>query len=216
MLTSQLLKIRAAAVKILLYGQLSTTELAYDAFLVEFREIVLLAKEFFRNPEVTKTAPEGGFTANSGVLYDLRLVVEKCRDKRTRGDAISLMKSTAWREGPWWSSSVAQIGERLMSVEEEDLGYGTERMLFWSLNGPGRDLSVLMSGRIRVPGWQIIFVSGDPGRILESGMPNSWYSLDELSRMSSQSPKGSASNILKGQFVKESDRGRFRICQHFW
>jgi hypothetical protein len=123
MLTSQLLKIRAAAIKILLYGELSTTELVYDAFLVEFREIVLLAKEFFQNPEIIKTAPEGGFTANSGLLYPLRLVAEKCRDKRTRCDAISLMKSTPWREGPWWSSSVAQIGEWLMSVEEEDLGY---------------------------------------------------------------------------------------------
>jgi hypothetical protein len=48
-------------------------------------------------------------------------VAEKCRDRRTRLDAISLLKSTPWREGPCWSLSIAQIGEWLVSDEEEDL-----------------------------------------------------------------------------------------------
>ncbi|KAH6682524.1 hypothetical protein B0J14DRAFT_127115 [Halenospora varia] len=120
-LASQLLKIRANTMMILLHGELATTEMVYDRFLPEFQEIVSLARSFLNHPEIENVLPEGGFSASPGVIYPLRLVADKCRDGTIRRQAISLLRSRPWREGSWWSLSLAQIGNWLMRVEEDGL-----------------------------------------------------------------------------------------------
>lgn len=120
-LAFQMLKIRANVLTILLYGELATTEMVYDSFIPEFERIVILAKVFLDHRCTPKFLLEGSFNSNQGLIYPLRLVADKCRDRRLRREAINLMRSKPWREGSWWSLSTAQIGAWLMTVEEDGI-----------------------------------------------------------------------------------------------
>jgi len=115
----QLLRIRSNILHILLYGELTHTEMIYDTFLPEFTEIVTLSRSFFTHPDSEKIFPKGGFCSNNGLIYPLRLVADKCRDRNLRREAIALISSRPWREGCWWSRSNAQLGAWLMGIEEE-------------------------------------------------------------------------------------------------
>lgn len=117
----QLLKIRANVLTILLYGELATTEMAYDSFMPEFERIVNLAKTFLDHPCAPTLLLEGGFNWNQGLIFPLLLVAAKCRDKSMRRMAVDLMRRKPWREGPWWSLSTAQLGAWLVGIEEEGL-----------------------------------------------------------------------------------------------
>jgi hypothetical protein len=115
----QLLRIRSNILHILLYGELTHTEMIYDTFLPEFTEIVTLSRSFSTHPDSEKIFPKGGFSSNNGLIYPLRLVADKCRDRNLRREAIALISSRPWREGCWWSRSNAQLGAWLMTIEEE-------------------------------------------------------------------------------------------------
>ncbi|TVY85854.1 hypothetical protein LAWI1_G008927, partial [Lachnellula willkommii] len=119
----QLLKIRANVLTILLYGELATTEMAYDSFMPEFERIVSLAQTFLEHR--CTCAPtlllERGFNWSQGLLLPLLLVATKCRDKGLRRRAVHLMSREPWREGPWWSLSTARLGAWLVGIEEEGL-----------------------------------------------------------------------------------------------
>ena len=129
--SAKILKIRSNVLPILLTGELSTSELVYDAFYPEFEEIVSLASAFFHHPSSAKLIPAGSCNANSGLIFPLRLTAEKCRDRRLRREAIELLLSRQWREASWWwSSSTAQIGQWLISVEED--GVETDYIPEWA------------------------------------------------------------------------------------
>jgi hypothetical protein len=123
-LSTQLLKIRSRVLGILLAGELSTTEMIYDQFLPEFAEILALAKLFFNHPCADRLIPEGSFTSNAGLIFPLRTVADRSRSRTLRREAIGLLKSKAWREGNFWSTSTAEISEWLMEIEEEGVETG--------------------------------------------------------------------------------------------
>lgn len=129
-LTAQLLKIRSRVLGILLEGELSTTEMVYDSFLPEFNEILTLAKLFFQHPCADKILPEGSYSSNAGLIFPLRIVADRSRDRAMRREAIGLLKSRVWRESSFWSTSTAQISEWLMEIEEE--GVETEYIPEWA------------------------------------------------------------------------------------
>ncbi|CZR64327.1 uncharacterized protein PAC_14225 [Phialocephala subalpina] len=125
-----LLKIRSNVLLVTLYGELTSTQIIYDSFFLEFQEIVSLARAFFDCANSERILPKGSFNSNSGLIHPLRLVAEKCRVRSLRREAIRLLRSRPWREGCWWSLSTAQLGSWLMNVEEE--GVDTEYVPEWA------------------------------------------------------------------------------------
>jgi hypothetical protein len=129
-LFAQLLKIRARVLGILLAGELSTSETIYDHFLPDFEEILSMAKSFLAHPGANKIIVDGSYASNAGLIFPLRLIADRSRSRSLRREAISLLKSKAWREGSFSSSSTAQISEWLMEIEEE--GVETEYIPEWA------------------------------------------------------------------------------------
>lgn len=123
-LSTLLLKIRSRVLGILLAGELSTSEMIYDKFLPDFEEILMLAKTFFAHPCADKIIPEGSYSSNAGLIFPLRLVADRSRSHSMRREAIALLKSKAWREASFWSTSTAQISEWLMEIEEDGVETG--------------------------------------------------------------------------------------------
>lgn len=58
------------------------------------------------------------FTADLGIVPPLFMVATKCREPTLRRQAISLLRSSARREGMWDSELVARIGQWIMELEE--------------------------------------------------------------------------------------------------
>lgn len=58
------------------------------------------------------------FTADLGIVPPLFMVATKCREPTLRRQAISLLRSSARREGMWDSELVARIGTWIMELEE--------------------------------------------------------------------------------------------------
>jgi hypothetical protein len=95
----QLLRIRSNVLHILLYSELTSMEMIYDTFLPKFTEIVKLSRSFFSHPDSEKIFQKESFSSNTGLIYPLRLVADKCCDHKLRREAIALISSRTWREG---------------------------------------------------------------------------------------------------------------------
>ncbi|KAI0598102.1 hypothetical protein F4775DRAFT_209358 [Biscogniauxia sp. FL1348] len=125
------------------------SEMAFDAFLPVFKEIVGLAMEVIGDEERRAAArrcpnpqfcphqsvqPDifGGqytarhikpsFSADLGVVPPLFVVATKCRDPIVRRQAIQLLRTSSRREGMWDSELAARIGYWIMTIEEDDDG----------------------------------------------------------------------------------------------
>ncbi|PHH88326.1 hypothetical protein CDD83_7680 [Cordyceps sp. RAO-2017] len=123
------------------------TEVQFDAFLPHFKAIVSLGGEvvcadekraaaerrthpgMYQHPgNLPAGSPRAGrfpghyvkpsFSADLGIVPPLFVVATKCREPRTRRQAIQLLRSSARREGMWDSELAANIGQWIMQVEE--------------------------------------------------------------------------------------------------
>ncbi|KAJ8069385.1 hypothetical protein OCU04_003039 [Sclerotinia nivalis] len=61
------------------------------------------------------------FALDLGIIPPLFVVATKCRDRKLRREAISLLTSSHRREGMWDSRLCASVGNWIMGVEEEEL-----------------------------------------------------------------------------------------------
>ncbi|KAM3066651.1 hypothetical protein ACMFMG_002363 [Clarireedia jacksonii] len=61
------------------------------------------------------------FALDSGIVPPLFVVATKCRDRKIRREAISLLTSSHRREGMWDSKLCAGVGQWVMDIEEEGL-----------------------------------------------------------------------------------------------
>lgn len=74
------------------------------------------------NPNsVTYSHIKPSFALDLGIIPPLFVVATKCRDRRLRREAISLLTSSHRREGMWDSRLCAGVGSWIMNVEEEGL-----------------------------------------------------------------------------------------------
>ncbi|TAQ86586.1 hypothetical protein B7494_g5084 [Chlorociboria aeruginascens] len=127
----------------------STSEMPFDGFIAEFRFIVELAKEVVVDeelslaqarcgtqcqhrqnrphtphvyrPEDSYTHIKPSFALDLGIVPPLFVVATKCRDRKLRREAISLLISSPRREGMWDSILSARVASWIMEIEEEDL-----------------------------------------------------------------------------------------------
>ncbi|KAH6665665.1 hypothetical protein B0J14DRAFT_491773, partial [Halenospora varia] len=103
-----------------LAGIAFTTETAYDTFPLEFRDIVQGAKIIY--PELVKSSQNSAlYQFEVALLPALYLVGSKCRDRTIRNEAIKLLSSSPYREGPW-DSAVVHMVTWLRDIEEEGAG----------------------------------------------------------------------------------------------
>jgi hypothetical protein len=78
---------------------LDKSEMVYDAFEDEFRQILERCADFLANPG---PAPKIHFTFGGGNLTPpLSLVAAKCRNHKVRMQALESLKNLSWREGAW-------------------------------------------------------------------------------------------------------------------
>ncbi|KAI0122846.1 hypothetical protein BJ170DRAFT_114462 [Xylariales sp. AK1849] len=132
--------------QILFLMTFSENESQFDSFLPQFVAIVNLATEVVGDEEraaAAKRCPnphlcqhqsghadneytarhiKPSFSADLGIVPPLFVVATKCRDSKTRNQAIQLLRSSSRREGMWDSELTARIGMWIAAIEEEDIG----------------------------------------------------------------------------------------------
>jgi hypothetical protein len=119
-MAASLLQIHAQAVQIVLDSLIMTEECSFDKYLPQYREMIFLAKAYYKTS--SKSPQEHTvFSVDFGVLPAIYTVIKHCRHPAIRREAIALLRSSPRREGIWQSSLVAEIGEWMMTLEEEDM-----------------------------------------------------------------------------------------------
>ncbi|KAF8864745.1 hypothetical protein BDZ45DRAFT_669119 [Acephala macrosclerotiorum] len=138
-----LLKIHSLAITVRSAGHLSKTELVYDNYMPEFREIISLSRTLLYHPQSEKFFADGRFCFDMGLIYPLMTPAMSCRDRKLRREAIALLGVRQWREAQWSSEPSVDVAEFLMDVEEE--GIDTEYIPEWArarLSGVDADLEL--------------------------------------------------------------------------
>lgn len=133
--------------QILFLMTFSANESQFDLFLPQFQTIVELAlevvgdeerraaakrcpnprfcqhaeghKDIFGGHEYTAPHIKPSFSADLGIVPPLFVVATKCRDPKTRRQAIQILRSSSRREGMWDSELTARIGMWIAAIEEE-------------------------------------------------------------------------------------------------
>ncbi|KAF8859537.1 hypothetical protein BDZ45DRAFT_673282 [Acephala macrosclerotiorum] len=120
------LRIQYLAAEINLETEFYHDELAYDAFLSSFREIVDLSTSIlFPGADLSTPLPAVAacsaptFAFESMLIPPLYLVALKCRETRLRRRAIALLKCCGI-EGVWNGAGMAAVAEWIMEIEERD------------------------------------------------------------------------------------------------
>lgn len=96
---------------------LDQTESMYDDFAPQFEEIVARTRLFSNRASARN---QTGFSNEVAVLPLLAFVVAKCRVHRVRLDALSLIRHSRFREGPWDGTSLSNAMVGLMRLEGQE------------------------------------------------------------------------------------------------
>lgn len=99
---------------VMVSSSLDRSEEIYDDFQPEFAEILSRTKAYLGLPGVRNRT---GFANEVGVLPLIAFVAAKCRAYPTRREAVELLRSHQWREGPWDGVSLARAMHELMRLE---------------------------------------------------------------------------------------------------
>ena len=96
----------------------------FDDYLCYYQRIVALARQILQPTGLgfTNGSKSPRFSLDSQLIAPLYAVVHKCRDPSVRREAVHLLKSSPMREGVWDGVLAGQVGERIISLEEEGLG----------------------------------------------------------------------------------------------
>ena len=99
-------------------------ESSYDRYLSYFQRIVALARQNLQPTSLNsvEVAKDLCFSVDTHVVAPLYAVIHKCRDPSVRREAVRLLKLSPRREGIWDGLLAGQVGEKIISLEEEGLG----------------------------------------------------------------------------------------------
>ena len=100
------------------YNWNASEETVWDRYIPEFRFGVELAEEVIAS--ITTSKPQ--FCLEMYFVGPLYAITHKCRDPIIRRRALELLKASSRQEGIWDSTNAARAAERLISIEESDLG----------------------------------------------------------------------------------------------
>jgi hypothetical protein len=114
-----LLQIHEIMAHIMLQGAFFTTQTAYDQFLPEYQRIMDLV-EYVYPHLVDDNDGVPLYRFDLGIVIAMFLVGVRCREKETRGRAITMMnRNKEYREGMWDTGGAGAILSWLRDVEDE-------------------------------------------------------------------------------------------------
>jgi len=110
---------------IILATSTTHTQMIYDEYKPLFQEIVTKANHLLTTSDNPATTSR--FTLDLGTILPLAFTAVKCRDRRIRRQAISLLWSKARREGLCFDTiTVARVCAWLLSIESEGIREDSE------------------------------------------------------------------------------------------
>ncbi|KAF8855808.1 hypothetical protein BDZ45DRAFT_489302 [Acephala macrosclerotiorum] len=118
--SSDMLSIYFNVATVLLASSVEHNELLYDEYNELFAEIVTKAQELIQSSEDPSNSSR--FTLDMGTILPLMVTATKCRDRRIRRQAITLLWSKARREGLCYDTiTVARLCAWLSSIEGDGI-----------------------------------------------------------------------------------------------
>lgn len=93
-------------------------ETGWDAFLLQFHELITLGEVFLREQGYSST-----FSMTLGMIAPLYYAAHLCRDPALRRRAVCALSSCKRREGVWDSSLAANVCQRIIEIEEGALDF---------------------------------------------------------------------------------------------
>jgi hypothetical protein len=119
-MAATLLRIHSLAARVIIEGVLFTDQMSYDEYLPVFAEILDTIKSATFDPCTKQrcTVWDGRFLLDLGLTSPLCLIVMRCRDRKLRRHAITMLRSLP-NEGAWVPKLTAAIGTWMMEVEED-------------------------------------------------------------------------------------------------
>lgn len=115
-LQSVFLWLRYKAAYVALSCSQSTSQMIYDNYLEDFKEIIRIAKILQAHP-----------TGNSIFVFDLKYIAQlyitsiRCRHPKVRREAIGILLLRPYREGVWDSIVAGKMATAIMELEEEGM-----------------------------------------------------------------------------------------------
>jgi hypothetical protein len=96
----------------------------WNKFLPQFKEMILLGEKIVSTalPENSHGGQTPLFCFDLGIVIPVYNVASLCQDPIIRRKAIVLLRSTPRQEGLWNSLLVANAAERIIEIEESELG----------------------------------------------------------------------------------------------
>lgn len=99
-------------------------EMEYDAFLPQFQQCVVLARDVAVSHQDILGSSNPTFTPEIGVLPVLYIIGAKCRHALLRREVLDILRRQSIREAVWNSVCTARILELIIEIEEKGCGDG--------------------------------------------------------------------------------------------
>ncbi|KAF1960650.1 hypothetical protein CC80DRAFT_513463 [Byssothecium circinans] len=118
---------------IILATSQTKSQMTYDAFLPQFKDLVRLVRLLLSHDNIiiptgpaskstrSEPSPSTRFRIDMDTLPMLYFTATKCRHPRVRREAISLLRAGSSREGLWDGRAEARLAEEFMLIEEEGI-----------------------------------------------------------------------------------------------
>lgn len=113
------LRVYAEMSTILLDTCFSTRETAYDPHLPRFKWIIERYREFHKSLQTQHCTAPPYFTIDPSLFPPLYFTALKCRDWRTRHEALSFLGQYHHMEGPWTGPMLAIVAGHAVRLEEK-------------------------------------------------------------------------------------------------
>ena len=101
-------------VRISVNAEFTRDEMAYDAFVEDFRVLADYLKTMTEEQD-----EQGWFSLEAKLLPLIFFCATKCREPNLRRQAISMLAMSKVREGGWEGIAATRVAERFMALEEE-------------------------------------------------------------------------------------------------
>ncbi|KAL2875200.1 hypothetical protein SGCOL_009633 [Colletotrichum sp. CLE4] len=112
------IQIHRLLIHIVISCSLDRTDMCYDAFEADFRDLLNRIVTYLRDPGPTSKV---GFTFTEGLTTPLATIVAKCRNHELRMQAVHLLNNMAWRESAWDGKALVIGKSGVVMLEERGM-----------------------------------------------------------------------------------------------
>lgn len=106
-------------------GKYPKDEMIWDQYCPIYEKLVTLAETIFATPEPNSKEERilpRSFTLDIGLMSIFHDLTRRCRDPKIRRRAIHVLRTSNRQEGLMTGISVARIAQKIMDIEEANLG----------------------------------------------------------------------------------------------